>query len=75
MCTCLTGNTDSGGLVEETGRGLLQSEALELLWTIYPPEGTGLDTYKRSTWMRPLVDEEEICSVEGNVLNVQHRVS
>ncbi|KAI0209287.1 hypothetical protein LSAT2_006009 [Lamellibrachia satsuma] len=59
------GDTDSGGLVEETGRGLLQSEALELLWTIYPPEGTGLDTYKRSTWMRPLVDEEEICSVEG----------
>ena len=64
------GDAARGGLVEETGRGLLLSEAMELLWTIYPPEATGLDTFKRSTWMKPVVDEREICTVAGDVLHV-----
>ena len=43
----------------ESGRGFFLNEAMEMLWMIYPPEGTRLDPMHRKNWMRPMVEGEE----------------
>jgi hypothetical protein len=46
--------------------GLYFDETLELAWTLFPPQGSGIDSVRKSTWMRPIIDE---CEFRGARLN------
>ncbi|XP_036367700.1 uncharacterized protein LOC115222736 isoform X1 [Octopus sinensis] len=38
-------------------------DIMEILWTIYPPKGTGLSEMKKSRWIRPIVEGDEAWSL------------
>ena len=50
--------------------GLLKPELMELLWTLYPPEPTGLPPRHKSSWMRPIVNGEEFADIAGDLSKV-----
>lgn len=50
-------------------RPIDQSEALEVLWTTYPPEACKLNYLKISRWIRPIVDGKEAWSLLGGQEN------
>ncbi|XP_053380565.1 uncharacterized protein LOC123537793 [Mercenaria mercenaria] len=44
-------------------RPIDQSEALEVLWTCYPPDGCSLSHVRPSRWIRPIVEGKEAWSM------------
>lgn len=40
-----------------------KADAMEILWTVYPPKGTGLAEAKKSRWIRPIVEGDEAWSL------------
>ena len=46
--------------VNRDGRGYNKQEVLELIWMIYPPKATGLDPYRRSTWMKAAITGNDL---------------
>ena len=52
------------GSVQDVCRPLTKGEALDVVWTVYPPPATGLPR-RQSRWIRPLVDGEEAWSMLG----------
>ena len=52
------------GSVQDVCRPLSKGEALDVVWTVYPPPATGLPE-RQSRWIRPLVDGEEAWSLLG----------
>ncbi|XP_014785362.1 uncharacterized protein LOC106880068 [Octopus bimaculoides] len=38
-------------------------DIMEVLWTIYPPKGTGLTEMKKSRWIRPIIEGDEAWSL------------
>ena len=52
------------GSVQDVCRPLTKGEALDVVWTVYPPPATGLPA-RESRWIRPLVDGEEAWSLLG----------
>lgn len=59
--------TDSQGRYSEV---IKKSIAIELLFTLYPPQGAkvNVSTRLRSTWLRPIVDGEEGYKYIGKML-------
>lgn len=59
--------TDSQGRYSEV---IKKSNAIELLFTLYPPQGAkvNISTRLRSTWLRPIVDGEEGYKYIGKML-------
>ena len=56
--------TSLRGSAQDVCRPLTKSEALNVVWTVYPPPATGLPA-RESRWIRPLVDGEEAWSLLG----------
>ncbi|XP_064653040.1 uncharacterized protein LOC135503409 [Lineus longissimus] len=52
-------------------RGLFKNEVMDILWTIYVPKATGLKDVRRSTWVRPIVHDEEAAKWMGLVQNME----
>ena len=52
------------GSVQDVCRPLVKKEALELVWTVYPPSGAALPP-RASRWLRPLVDGQEAWALMG----------
>ena len=50
-----------------------QSEALEVLWTAYPPECCQLSSLRISRWIRPIIDGKEAWSLLGEQCNLRKR--
>ncbi|KAL3870307.1 hypothetical protein ACJMK2_038383 [Sinanodonta woodiana] len=48
---------------KDINRPLSQSEALDIIWTIYPPTASGLSENRTSRWIRPIIDGEEAWSL------------
>ena len=48
-------------------RPLLQSEAMEILWTAYPPAACKLGNTRSSRWIRPIVNGTEAWSLLGGL--------
>lgn len=48
------------GRCADERRGLYKSEALELLWMLYPPPAAGLKKYRQSTWMGAMVESNDV---------------
>lgn len=59
--------TDGQGKYSEV---IKKSNAIELLFTLYPPQGArvNISTRLKSTWLRPLVDGEEGYKYLGKTL-------
>jgi len=52
------------------GTGLKKSDALNLLFYIYVPPGTGLTNTRQSTWMNPIIDGVEAKKLIGRLTRV-----
>lgn len=65
--TFLFSFTDSQGRYSEV---IKKSNAIELLFTLYPPQGAkvNISTRLQSTWLRPVVDGEEGYKYIGKML-------
>ena len=48
----------------KSGR-LLKQDVLEILFQLYPPEGSRITSKRRSTWLTPIIDGEEALKIMG----------
>jgi len=37
----------------------------DVIYYIYPPSATGLQTSRKSTWVRPIIDGEDQSAIQG----------
>ncbi|CAF3281523.1 unnamed protein product [Rotaria socialis] len=37
----------------------------DVIYYIYPPKATGLETSRKSTWIRPIIDDEDETAIQG----------
>jgi hypothetical protein len=44
---------------------LTQEMVFDVFYYIYPPIATGLETSRKSTWVRPIIDGEDETAVQG----------
>lgn len=38
-----------------------------MIYYIYPPKATGLGTSRKSTWIRPIIDDEDESAIQGSI--------
>jgi len=44
---------------------LTKEIVFDVVYYIYPPIGTGLQTSRKSTWVRPIIDGEDQTAIQG----------
>lgn len=44
---------------------LTKEMVFDVIYYIYPPKATGLETSRKSTWIRPIIDGEDETAIQG----------
>ena len=47
----------------------------DTVYYIYPPLGTGLESTRQSTWVRPIIDGEDETAIQGKTVNHFDKIS
>lgn len=49
---------------------LTEDIVFDIVYYIFPPVATGLDTSRKSTWIRPIIDGQDYTAIQGLYFNI-----
>ena len=50
---------------QQKNESLTRTMIFDIIYYIFPPVATGLETSRKSTWVRPIIDGEDHTAIDG----------